>query len=369
MSIRGVMNEKLTTIATKYAVEFDQIPSILDGLNIENPDHLEPKHIEQFETACLHLKDGQDFDEAIALSSRPQPYIPQLTIQADTIILDDEDDDDPLVPTDAEHDNNSEREETPTPTPTPTHTPATINIDFSKTELGGNISSPDLQFDLNGLVSSDILNKHLEAFSHQITSAILNDLVTLTQVERQRIANLILEKVRKNLITIVQTDQFKQQFQEAITKNVMPKDVVSGHEYEFHVAQQLVIQQLIVFVQENERAIKVREDTKRLKIEEIEHKLKERRVMHQEISFWLGSGISVSLILMIGLFLGVMFGVNVPDGAACTQRNFLCQWFRFRQPLVEFEVRQKSYLLSTTMNPCWGTWIALGTNSLGNCGK
>ncbi len=288
------MNEKLTTIATKYSVEFDQIPSILDGLNIENPEHLEPNHLEQFETVCLHLKDGLDFDEAIADASQTKSK-PQLTIQADTIILDDDDDDDPLVQTDAEHDNNSEREETPTiKNPTPT----TINIDFSKTELGGDISSPDLQFDLNGLVPSDVFDKHLEAFSHQITSAIVNDLVTLTQVERQRIANLILEKVRKNLITIVQSDQFKQQFQEAITKNVMPKDVVSGHEYEFHVARQLVIQQLIVFVQENERAIKVREDTKRLKIEEIEQKLKERRVMHQEISLWLGSGISISLLLV-----------------------------------------------------------------------
>ena len=329
------MNEKLTTIATKYSVDSDQIPSILDGLNIENPAHLEPKHIDQFETACLLIKDGLDFDEAIVDASQTKSK-PQLTIQADTIILDDDDEDDPLIPTDAEHDNNGEREETPTPTRT--HTPATINIDFSKTEWGGEFSSPDLQFDLNGLVSSDVVDKHLEAFSHQITSAIVNDLVTLTQVERQRIANLILEKVRKNLITIVQSDQFKQQFQEAITKNVMPKDVVSGHEYEFHVARQLVIQQLIVFVQENERAIKVREDTKRLKIEEIEQKLKERRVMHQEISFWLGSGISISLILMIGLFLGVMFGVNVPDGAACTQGNFLCHWFRFRQPKVEFEL-------------------------------
>ncbi len=328
------MNEKLTTIATKYSVDSDQIPSILDGLDIENPDNLEQKHLDQFETACLHLKDGQDFDEAIAGASQTKSK-PQLTIQADTIILDDDDDDDPLVQTDAEHDNNSEREEPPTPTRT--DTPATINIDFSKTELGGDVSEADLQFDLNGLVPSDVVDKHLEAFSHQITSAIINDLVTLTQVERQRIANLILEKVRKNLITIVQSDQFKQQFQEAITKNVMPKDVVSGHEYEFNVARQLVIQQLIVFVQENERAIKVREDTKRLKIEEIEQKLKERRVMHQEISFWLGSGLSISLILMIGLFLGVMFGVNVPDGAACTQGNFLCHWFRFRQPLVEFK--------------------------------
>ncbi len=333
------MNEKLTTIATKYAVELDQIPSILDGLNIENSDLLQPHHFDTFEAASRLLKDGQDFDEAISEALNPPSIKSQsFSLQADTIILDDEDDDAP--PTDTKPDNNGQLEETFTHTHTHTHThaPATINIDFSKPELGGEFSSPDLEFDFNGLVPSDVVDKHLEAFSEQITSAILKDLVTLTQAERQRIANLILEKVRKNLIFIVQSDQFKQQFQEAITKNVMPKDVVSGHEYEFHVARQLVIQQLIVFVQENERAIKVREDTKRLKIEEIEQKLKERRVMHQEISFWLGSAISISLIIMIGLFLGVMFGVNVPDGAACTQGNFLCHWFRFRQPLVEFEL-------------------------------
>lgn len=331
------MNEKLTTIATKYSVELDQIPSILDGLNIDNPDLLQPDHFETFEATCRLLKDGQDFDEAIAEALNPPSINSQsFSLQADTIILDDDDDDDPPVPTDTEPDNNGELEEPPTHTHT--HTRATINIDFSKPELGGEFSSPNLQFDLNGLVPSDVLDKHLEAFSAQITSAILKDLVTLTQVERQRIANLILEKVRKNLIAIVQSDQFRQQFQEVMTNNVMPKDIVSGHEYEFHLARQLVIQQLIVFVQENERAIKVREDTKRLKEEEIEQKLKERRVFHQEVSFWLGSGISISLIVVIGLFLGLMFGVNVPDGAACSQGNFLCHWFRFRQPKVEFEL-------------------------------
>lgn len=178
----------------------------------------------------------------------------------------------------------------------------------------------------------------MDYFSQQITRAILQDLASVTQAERKRIATHILDKVRQNLVNIVKSKEFRQQFQAAITKNVMPKDVIGNQEYEFHVARQLVIQQLIVFVQENERAIKVREDTKRLKEEEIEQKLKSRRVMHQEISFWLGSGISITLIVVIGLFLGLIFGVNVPDGAACSQGNFLCHWFRFRQPKVEFEL-------------------------------
>lgn len=327
------MNETLKTIATKYSIDLDQIPSILDELNI-NPNNPNTNHINQFEKACHFLKEGQDFDEAIANAVKEQSKDkpPSLNLEADTIILDDDDDEDDEQEKkdDGQNSDTVERNNSKIPT---------FDLLENEPDSDSKISvSPNLQLDLNGLVPTDVLNKHLDSFSNQITNAIIKDIAIATQAERQRIATYILEKVRKNLISIVKSENFKQQFQAAITKDIMPKEVVGNHEYEFHVARQLVIQQLIFFVQENERAIKIREEAKKLKEEEIEQKLKARRVFHQEMEFWLGSFLSIFLILIIGLLLGIIFGLNIPDGVGCTQRNFLCQWLRLRQPKVELEL-------------------------------
>ena len=40
-------------------------------------------------------------------------------------------------------------------------------------------------------------------------------------------------------------------------------------------------------------------------------------------------------ILFLVLFLGAIAGINLPDGVGCSQQNFLCQKFRFKQPKVD----------------------------------
>ncbi len=41
-------------------------------------------------------------------------------------------------------------------------------------------------------------------------------------------------------------------------------------------------------------------------------------------------------ILFLVLFLGVIAGINLPDGVGCSQQNFMCQNFRFKQPKVDY---------------------------------
>lgn len=89
------MNEKLTSIANNYSIELDQLPSILDELNIENPHNIDPKQIKQFETVCCLLHEDKDFNDAISLGlavadDQPISQSQSLKIEADTITIDDD---------------------------------------------------------------------------------------------------------------------------------------------------------------------------------------------------------------------------------------------------------------------------------------
>ena len=37
------------------------------------------------------------------------------------------------------------------------------------------------------------------------------------------------------------------------------------------------------------------------------------------------------------LFLGTVAGINLADGVGCSQQNFMCQNFRFKQPKVDYQ--------------------------------
>ncbi|WP_206818388.1 hypothetical protein [Chroococcus sp. FPU101] len=41
---------------------------------------------------------------------------------------------------------------------------------------------------------------------------------------------------------------------------------------------------------------------------------------------------SLMLVLLIGLGLGAIAGVNIPDGTACYRDNLACRWLRIRHP-------------------------------------
>jgi hypothetical protein len=54
--------------------------------------------------------------------------------------------------------------------------------------------------------------------------------------------------------------------------------------------------------------------------------------MRQEIQLLLGSVWFVGLVLLLGLGVGAIAGVNLPDGTVCQGQNLACRWFRFRVP-------------------------------------
>lgn len=54
-----------------------------------------------------------------------------------------------------------------------------------------------------------------------------------------------------------------------------------------------------------------------------------------QVQYFICSVSTVSLLILLGLLIGIFVGINVPDGAGCTKQNLLCDWLRLRQPTVE----------------------------------
>ena len=53
-----------------------------------------------------------------------------------------------------------------------------------------------------------------------------------------------------------------------------------------------------------------------------------------QIQYFISTFTTVSLLCMLGILLGALIGINVPDGAGCTSNNLLCNKLRLRQPKV-----------------------------------
>ena len=54
----------------------------------------------------------------------------------------------------------------------------------------------------------------------------------------------------------------------------------------------------------------------------------------EQIQYFICSLSTVSLLILLGLSIGMFIGINVPNGAGCTEQNLLCGWLRLRQPKV-----------------------------------
>ncbi len=81
-------------------------------------------------------------------------------------------------------------------------------------------------------------------------------------------------------------------------------------------------------------ALKARSEALRLKEEEYKASQRHRRILRQEVELLIGSAFFIVLVFLVGFGLGAFAGVNIPDGAACSQGNAPCHWFRFRYPKV-----------------------------------
>ena len=70
---------------------------------------------------------------------------------------------------------------------------------------------------------------------------------------------------------------------------------------------------------------------------DLEQKQRHRRLLLLEITNILGSFPLLFLVFFLALFLGSIWGINIPDGAGCFKQNGMCQNFRFKQPKVDYK--------------------------------
>ena len=87
-----------------------------------------------------------------------------------------------------------------------------------------------------------------------------------------------------------------------------------------------------IFVHQHEGALNSRERSLRLKEEEHTQKLRQRKLMRYELTLVLGSISAIATVFLIGLGIGAISGVNLPDGTVCHRSNLPCNWLRLRQP-------------------------------------
>ena len=103
---------------------------------------------------------------------------------------------------------------------------------------------------------------------------------------------------------------------------------------EYSLAQQFVFGQLISFCNEFKEAQLLKEKNLHLKALETKQKHTEKTMFWSQIQYFICSLSTVSLLILLGLSIGMFIGINVPNGAGCTEQNLLCGWLRLRQPKV-----------------------------------
>lgn len=75
----------------------------------------------------------------------------------------------------------------------------------------------------------------------------------------------------------------------------------------------------------------------KLKQQEAQQNSLEREMRWEQIRYVINSFSTVACLLILGLSIGIAFGINIPNGAGCTKGNLLCQYLRWRQPKVDLK--------------------------------
>ncbi|MEO1669449.1 MAG: hypothetical protein AAFR77_01480 [Cyanobacteria bacterium J06631_2] len=106
---------------------------------------------------------------------------------------------------------------------------------------------------------------------------------------------------------------------------------------EYGFAQQLIFQQLVIFCREHEEANRLKVQS--LQLQEVANKQEKlkRELFWGEIGYVVGGFRTVFTLLMIGFVIGIFVGINIPDGAGCTNGNIVCKYLRLRLPKVELK--------------------------------
>ena len=105
---------------------------------------------------------------------------------------------------------------------------------------------------------------------------------------------------------------------------------------EYSYLRQLIFQQLIIFCGEFKQAQLLKLQQLKLKEQETAQSKQAREMFWEQIQYFVGSFSTVVWLLIIGITLGITIGINIPNGAGCTDGNLLCQHLRWRQPKVDF---------------------------------
>ena len=83
-------------------------------------------------------------------------------------------------------------------------------------------------------------------------------------------------------------------------------------------------------------ALVLREKEYQQREKDLAQKQKHRRLLRLELMNIIESFPFLLLVFFLALFLGAIAGINLPDGVGCSQQNFMCQNFRFKQPKVDY---------------------------------
>lgn len=93
---------------------------------------------------------------------------------------------------------------------------------------------------------------------------------------------------------------------------------------------------MIFFVDNYQGALKTKKAALRHQDEEFNQKQRHRRILRQEFDLFISSMFFLGLIFFLGVAVGAIAGINIPDGAACTQGNVPCKSLRIRHPKTVF---------------------------------
>ncbi len=201
------MNNTLTHIADQYAINHDQIPSILDGLKVKDVKKLDDRQIKGFENVCRLLQEKQPLDQALAQVIEQarndhglEEEAPSET-QTQNLIIEDSNE------TDIEQTTTEQpQEEKPQPKASKT---VTSNSKVDLKQLG-------------------MTDEQIAFLSEQQVQGLIQTLAMVGYAERQRVIAKFLEMSRQKLDQALRSPEVVQQFQNVFTDDIVPPHLLEG---------------------------------------------------------------------------------------------------------------------------------------------
>lgn len=210
------MNSKLKNIASKYSINHDEIPYILDGLKVKDDKKLDDKQLEGFENVCRLLKQGQTLDQAIA----------QVVEQARNDHGQDEEASSESPTQNLIQENNNE------PDIEQGEFTHDTDIEATTTEQpeGGQpqqkaAQSVTRQIDLKELGLSD---EQISFLSQEQVDNLLNALATVSYAQRQQLIAKFLLATRQKLDQALRSPQVREQFRQMLSEDIVPPHLLEG---------------------------------------------------------------------------------------------------------------------------------------------